>query len=90
MAQGCIAFELGLGACLSNGKMGHSGAFVVRVCAPKPMRRSREIGLLGQAPRISSDARLLPVGELDQVLGLAGFVGSLLVDTRSGRNVQHT
>ena len=39
--------------------------------------------------KVTSDAGLLAVRELDQALGLTELAGVMLVDTRTGHNVQH-
>ena len=49
----------------------------------------RQIRLQFHGAKVSSDAGLLAVRELDRVLGLTELAGSMLVDTRRGRNVQH-
>ena len=42
-----------------------------------------------QGAKVTSDAGLLAVRELDEVLGLSRLAESLLAETRTGRNVQH-
>ena len=49
----------------------------------------RRIRLQFQGAKVTSDAGLLAVRELDRALGLTDLAGSMLVDTRRGRNVQH-
>lgn len=53
------------------------------------VRFDGRIRLQFHGAKVSSDAGLLAVRELDQALGLTELAGSMLVDTRSGRNVQH-
>ena len=49
----------------------------------------RRIRLEFQGAKVTSDAGLLAVRELDRALGLTDLAGSMLVDTRRGHNVQH-
>ena len=49
----------------------------------------RRVRLQFRGAKVTSDAGLRAVRELDQALGLTELVGSVLVDTRRGRNVQH-
>ena len=53
------------------------------------VRFDRRVRLQFQGAKVSSDAGLLAVRELDQVLGLTALAASVLVDTRTGSNVQH-
>jgi len=49
----------------------------------------RRIRLQFQGAKVTSDAGLLAVRELDEALGLTELAGLTLADTRTGRNVQH-
>src|SRR4051794_7530504 len=40
--------------------------------------------------RVTSDAGLLPFRDLDDALGLTGWAGAALADTRTGQNSRHT
>jgi hypothetical protein len=53
------------------------------------VRFDRRVRLQMQGAKVTSDAGLLAVRELDEVLGLTKLAGRVLVDTRRGRNVQH-
>ena len=53
------------------------------------VRFDQRIRLQFQGAKVTSDGGLLAVRELDQVLGLTELAGRLLVDTHTGRNVQH-
>ena len=53
------------------------------------VRFDGRIRLQFQGAEVSSDAGLMAVRELDQMLGLTKLAGSVLVDTRTGGNVQH-
>ena len=49
----------------------------------------RRIRLQFQGAKVTSDAGLLAVRELDEALGLTKLAGLRLADTRTGRNIQH-
>ena len=49
----------------------------------------RRIRMQFQGAKVTSDAGLLAVRELDEALGLTELAGLTLADTRTGRNVQH-
>ena len=53
------------------------------------VRCDGRIRLQFQGAKVTCDAGLLAVRALDEALGLTEVAGRLLVDTRSGRNVQH-
>ena len=53
------------------------------------VRFDRRIRLQFQGAKVTSDAGLLAVRELDEALGLTELAGLTLADTRTGRNVQH-
>ncbi len=53
------------------------------------VRFDGRIRLQFQGAKVSSDAGLLAIRELDQVLGLTELAGATLADTRTGRNIQH-
>ena len=53
------------------------------------MRFDRGIRIRFHGARVTSDAGLLAVRELDKALGLTGLAGVTLADTRTGCNVQH-
>src|SRR5829696_72798 len=40
--------------------------------------------------KVTSDAGLLPVRDLDDALGLTDLAGEVLADTRTGQNSRHT
>src|SRR6185503_19238054 len=40
--------------------------------------------------KVTSDAGLLPIRDLDDALGLTDLTGEVLVDTRTGQNSRHT
>ena len=52
-------------------------------------RFDRRIRLQFRGAKVTSDAGLLVVSELDEALGLTELAGPTLADTRTGRNVQH-
>ena len=49
----------------------------------------RRIKLEFHGARITSDGGLLPYRELDDVLGLGGLAGGVLIDRRTGKNGRH-
>jgi len=49
----------------------------------------RRIRLQFQGAKVTSDAGLLAVRELDEALSLTELAGATLADTRTGRNIQH-
>ena len=49
----------------------------------------RRIRLQFQGAKVTSDAGLLAVRELDEALGLTELAVVTLADTRTGRNIQH-
>jgi len=49
----------------------------------------RRIRMQFQGAKVTSDAGLLAVRELDEALGLTELAGATLADTRTGRNIQH-
>jgi len=53
------------------------------------LRFDRRIRLQFQGAKVTSDAGLLAVRELDEALGLTELARGMLADTRTGRNVQH-
>ena len=53
------------------------------------IRFDRRIRLQFHGAKVTSDARLLAVRELDEALGLTELTGVTLADTRTGCNVQH-
>ena len=53
------------------------------------VRFDRRIRLQFQGAKVTSDAGLLAVRELDEALGLTKLAGATLADTRTGCNVQH-
>ena len=53
------------------------------------VRFDRRIRMQFQGAKVTSDAGLLAVRELDEALGLTELAGATLADTRTGRNVQH-
>ena len=53
------------------------------------VRFDKRIRLQFQGAKVTSDAGLLAVRELDEALGLTELAGVTLADTRTGRNVQH-
>jgi len=53
------------------------------------VRFDRRIRMQFQGAKVTSDAGLLAVRELDEALGLTELAGATLGDTRTGRNIQH-
>jgi len=53
------------------------------------VRFDGRIGVQFQGAKVTSDAGLLAIRELDEALGLTELAGLTLADTRTGRNVQH-
>ena len=53
------------------------------------VRFDGRIRLQFHGAKVTSDAGLLAVRELDRALGLTELAGCMLVDTRGGHNVQH-
>ena len=53
------------------------------------LRFDRRIRLQFQRAKVTTDGGLLAVRELDEALGLTELAEVTLVDTRTGRNVQH-
>ena len=53
------------------------------------VRFDRRIRMQFQGAKVTSDAGLLAVRELDEALGLTELAGARLADTRTGRNIQH-
>ncbi len=49
----------------------------------------RRLKLEFHGSKVTSDAGLLPVRELDNAVGLAGIAGDVLTDTRRGKNGRH-
>jgi len=49
----------------------------------------RRIRLQFHGAKVTSDAGLWAVRELDEALGLTELAGLTLADTRTGRNIQH-
>ncbi len=53
------------------------------------VRFDRRIQMQFQGAKVTSDAGLLAILELDEALGLTELAGLTLADTRTGRNIQH-
>ena len=53
------------------------------------VRFDRRMRMQFQGAKVTSDAGLLAVRELDEVLGLTEWAGLTLADTRTGRNIEH-
>ena len=53
------------------------------------VRFDRRIRMQFQGAKVTSDAGLLAVRELDEALDLTELAGLTLADTRTGRNIQH-
>ena len=53
------------------------------------VRFDRRIRMQFQGAKVTSDAGLLAVRELDEALGLTELAGVTLADTSTGRNIQH-
>ena len=50
----------------------------------------RQVKLEFHGARLSSDAGLLVYRALDEALGLTAGLNDLIVDTRTGKNIQHS
>ncbi len=57
--------------------------------APLRLQFIPKVRLEFHGATITSDAGLLPIRELDDVLGLTHFVHDYLQESRSGRNIRH-
>ena len=57
--------------------------------ADLPVTFDRRIRMQFQGAKVTSDAGLLAVRELDEALGLTELARITLADTRTGRNIQH-
>jgi hypothetical protein len=57
--------------------------------APLRLHFNPKVRLEFHGSTLTSDAGLLPLGELDEALGLMGMAGDYLHDRRTGRNIQH-
>jgi len=53
------------------------------------VRFDRRVRLQFQGAKVTSDAGLLAIRELDEALGLTELAGVTLADMRTGRNIQH-
>ena len=53
------------------------------------VRFDGRIGVQFHGAKVTSDAGLLAIRELDEALGLTELAGVTLADRRTGRNVQH-
>jgi len=53
------------------------------------VRFDRRIRMQFQGAKVTTDAGLVAVRELDEALGLTELARGMLADTRTGRNVQH-
>jgi len=49
----------------------------------------RHLGLEFRGAKITTDAGLLAVRELDEMMGLTEMAGDLIVEGRTGKNIQH-
>ena len=49
----------------------------------------RHLGLEFRGAKITTDAGLLLARELDEMMGLTDMAGDLIVDKRTGKNIQH-
>src|SRR5215210_6419438 len=67
-----------------DGAAGEEGNAVLRVTFDPRLK------LEFHGSRVTSDAGLLPVRDLDDVLGLTDRAGEVLADTRTGQNSRHT
>ncbi len=55
---------------------------------PFQLSFNRFLRVAFQGSRVTSDAGLILVRELDERFGLSGLIGEHLVDSRTGRNTQ--
>jgi len=49
----------------------------------------RHLGLEFKGAKITTDGGLLLVRELDEMMGLTEMAGDLIVEGRTGKNIQH-
>ena len=53
------------------------------------LRFGRRLRLELRGAKITTDAGLLAVRELDEMMGLTDMAGDLIVEGRTGKNIQH-
>ena len=53
------------------------------------LRFDRRLRLEFRGAKITTDAGLLAVRELDEMMGLTEMAGDLIVEGRTGKNIQH-